>query len=181
MPADFRAPRRFQKTPCLATRRRWGNLYRTESSLDIQSEIAAVFNLGFMAAAITSSSKDVAEKTELGCVLPGAILAMQKVRPPVLVSRPQCQNPDARPGRRRGLGGARRSPSDPARSFCQQTGPMSRVNAHPNQAKPSAFRVRFGASTSLPGGLRSVLGCRRTLGTPVVMQQQQQQPRPPTT
>ena len=55
-----------------------------------------MFNLGFMAAAITSSSKDVAEKTELGCVLPGAILAMQKVRPPVLVSRPQCQNPDAR-------------------------------------------------------------------------------------
>jgi hypothetical protein len=67
-----------------------------ESSLDIQSETAAMFNLGFMAAAITSSSKDVAEKTELGSVLPGAILAMQKVRPPDLVSRPQCQNPDAR-------------------------------------------------------------------------------------
>jgi hypothetical protein len=90
MPADFRAPRRFQRTPCHATRRRWGNLYRTESSLDSQSETAAMFNLGFMAAAITSSSKDVAEKTKLGCVLPGAILAMQKVRPPVLVSRPQC-------------------------------------------------------------------------------------------
>jgi hypothetical protein len=116
MPADFRAPRRFQRTPCHATRRRWGNLYRTESSLDIQSETAAMFNLGFMAAAITSSSKDVPEKTKLGCVLPGAILAMQKVRPPVLVSRPQCPRERTQTRAPRPKARSRRCSTQPKRS-----------------------------------------------------------------